>query len=122
MTFSEYYDECLSIARSYASGSHAMELDFWQFLLLLPARRQFFIEAVKNCGARGFRYTLSRCTSNRSMVAITSSGDVAPCMQMSGWMEARGFDGEDLSKCIFFDGPWEREIVAALDGWKHLTP
>ena len=186
MTFSEYYDECLSIARRYAMRDHAMELDFWQFLLLVPARREFFVEAVKNCGARSFRYTLSRCTSNRSMVAVTSRGDVVPCMQMSGWMEAhgmrlanihetplsevltqgsyldavrenlyefcaanekcascphfrrcaggcpalgllltdgaRGIDGEDLSKCLFFDGPWEREIVAALDGWKNLTP
>lgn len=186
MTFAEYYDECLSITRSYASRDHAMELDFWQFLLLLPARREFAVEAVKNCGARGFRYTLSRCTSNRSMVAITSSGDVVPCMQMSGWMESRGMrlanvhetplsevltsgryldavrenlyefcaankkcaacphfrrcaggcpalgllltdgerglNGEDLSKCLFFDGPWEEEIVAALDGWRNLTP
>ena len=186
MTFSEYYDECLSIARNYTSRNHEMELDFWQFLLILPTRREFAIEAIKNCGARGFRYTLSRCTSNRSMIAITSNGDVVPCMQMSGWMEsrgmrlanvhetplsevltrgryldavrenlyefcvrnkkcaacphfrrcaggcpalglvfageARGLDGEDLSKCLFFNGPWEDEIVAALDGWKNLTP
>ena len=186
MTFSEYYDECLSIARNYTSRNHEMELDFWQFLLILPTRREFAIEAIKNCGARGFRYTLSRCTSNRSMVAITSNGDVVPCMQMSGWMEsrgmrlanvhetplsevltrgryldavrenlyefcvcnkkcaacphfrrcaggcpalglvfageARGLDGEDLSKCLFFNGSWEDEIVAALDGWKNLTP
>ena len=186
MAFPEYYDECLSIARWYVARERRMELDFWQFLLLVPARRKFFIQAVKDCGARGFRYTLSRCTSNRSMVAITSRGDVVPCMQMSGWMEAhgmklanvhdtplaevltqgryldvvrenlyglcaankkcaacphfrrcaggcpalgllltdgaRGFDGEDLAKCLFFDGPWEDEIVAALDGWHKLTP
>ena len=36
--------------------------------------------------------------------------------------EARGLDGEDLSKCLFFNGPWEDEIVFALDGWKNLTP
>ena len=30
--------------------------------------------------------------------------------------------GEDLSKCLFFDGPWEGEIVEALDGWTNLTP
>ena len=35
--------------------------------------------------------------------------------------EARGLDGEDLSNRLFFDGPWEGEIVAALDGWKNLT-
>lgn len=185
MAFPEYYDECLSIARWYASRDHEMELDFWQFLLLMPASREFFVEAVKDCGARGFRYTLSRCTSNRSMVAIAANGDVVPCMQMSGLMEARGisfenvretplaevltesryldvvrknlygfcadnpkcsscphlhrcaggcpalglllageakgFDGEDLSKCLFFDGPWEDEIAEALDGWTNLT-
>ena len=38
MTFPEYYDECLSIARWYASRDHEMELDFWQFLKLWPAR------------------------------------------------------------------------------------
>ena len=184
MTFPEYYDECLSIARWYASGNHGMELDFWQFLLLMPENRRFYIEPVKDCGARGFRYTLSRCTGNRSMVAITSDGNVVPCMQVSGLMEAlgirfanvhetplsevltessyldtvrenlygfcaanekcaacphfrrcaggcpalgllffngeKGFHGEDLSKCAFFDGSWEAEIVAALDGWTNV--
>ena len=179
-------DECLSIALWYASREHGMELGFWQFLKLWSASREFFIGAVKDCGARGFRYTLSRCTSNRSMVAIAANGDVVPCMQMSGFMEAhgikfenaretpltevltgsrylevvrknlygfcadnakcascqhlrrcaggcpalgllftggtKGFDGEDLSKCLFFDGPWEDEIVEALSGWKDLTP
>lgn len=85
----EYYATALDVCRHYIEQDHAMELTVWQFLSLEPTSRRYCLHPVR-FGAGAYRNACSRCLGNRQMVAITSTGEVVPCMQMSGYFTKRG--------------------------------
>jgi len=180
----EYYEKLLAFAREYIHTGMQMDIDVWQFLRLYPGSKSFQIMPV-SCNPGEYRPTLPGCRGNRGMVAVTSSGDVVPCIQASGllmqlnvhmgnlhrerlkdvlsagpylenvcatvggvrennpkcaqckWFEyctggcrAMGllysgakadFNGEDITKCVFFENGWYEKTSKALTEWENLS-
>ena len=89
LTIEEYYNECLEIARKYIVNPHVMNLAFWQFLDIFPKMR-----AYRMCPVEGdydaYNHNMPTCRDNRGMVAVTASGEMVPCNQMSGFFKNRG--------------------------------
>ena len=89
LSIHEYYATTLEVCRRYIGQDHAMELSVWQFLSLHPKAKSYHLYPVRFSEGM-YRSTCSRCLGNRLMVAITSAGEVVPCMQMSGYFAKRG--------------------------------
>lgn len=85
----EYYEKLLDFAEEYISSGMKMEIDIWQFLRLHPSEKSFHIVPV-TCAEGEYRDTFPGCRGNRGMLAVTSSGDVVPCIQVSGTMLKMG--------------------------------
>ena len=81
----EYYEKLLAFAEEYINEGMKMGIDVWQFLRLDPSEKSFRIVPV-TCAEGEYRDTFPGCRGNRGMVAVTSSGDVVPCMQASGYL------------------------------------
>jgi MoaA/NifB/PqqE/SkfB family radical SAM enzyme len=81
----EYYEKMLAFAEEYIRSGMEMDVDIWNFLRLHPRGRCFRIDAV-TCAGGGYRDGIPGCRDARGMVAVTSSGDVVPCLQISGTM------------------------------------
>ena len=84
----EYYDGMLTFIREYAAEDHQMRVDIWQVAMLFPNVRSYRARPVE-CARGEYRDSLPVCRGNRGMVAIAANGNVFPCMQMSGYYEAR---------------------------------
>lgn len=88
MDFREYYDACIEIAREYLKDPHRMEVTFWQFLTVKPRQKAYEISAVKCIDESCYRASVPRCPRNRGRFGIAATGEVYPCLQMTGWMES----------------------------------
>lgn len=89
LSIEEYYTTMLEACRRYSEQDHAMELSVWQYLSLFPKSKSYCL--VPGRFADGaYRDEHPRCLGNREMIAITSAGEVVPCMQMSGYFAKRG--------------------------------
>lgn len=83
----EYYREMLKFAADYIKDStRKMEIDIWQFLTVFAAYKKYKYRPVALSGTR-YRDWFPVCCGNRGMISITSSGEVVPCTQMSGYFE-----------------------------------
>lgn len=89
LELTEYYDRMLEFAADYINQDHRMDIDIWQFLSLFPKRRAWRARPVE-CGIGEYRDSIPVCRGNRGMVAVAANGNVFPCMQMSGYYEAKG--------------------------------
>lgn len=89
LELTEYYDRMLEFAADYIKQDRRMDIDIWQFLSLFPKRRAYRARPVE-CGIGEYRDSLPVCRGNRGMVAVAADGNVFPCMQMSGYYEAKG--------------------------------
>ncbi len=85
----EYYETMLAFAKEYIASGMKMEIDIWQFLRLYPETESFRIVPV-TCAEGEYRPTFPGCRGNRGMVAVTSSGEIVPCIQVSGTMQKTG--------------------------------
>lgn len=81
----EYYQEMLAFAAQYKALQLRMDIDIWQFLRLYPETREYEPVPVV-CADGEYQPNRSACRGNRGMIAVTSSGEVVPCMQMSGYL------------------------------------
>ena len=84
----EYFDEMLNVVSKYIREERGMNLDVWQFMTVLPKVRKYRIRPVE-CGIGEYRDSLPVCRGNRGMIAVAANGNVFPCMQMSGYYEAK---------------------------------
>lgn len=89
LDLTEYYDRMLEFVGAYIKEDHQMNIDIWQFLTLFPQSRSYRARPVE-CGIGEYRDSIPVCRGNRGMVAVAANGNVFPCMQMSGYYEARG--------------------------------
>ncbi len=83
LPITDYYEKMLEFANEHARTGHRMAIDIWQFLRLYPAEHRIDIVPVMY-GKEKYRASAPVCKDNRGMVAVTSEGDVVPCLQMSG--------------------------------------
>ena len=81
----EYYEKMLDFSEEYQKLNLHMDIDIWQFLRLYPKKKSYHIVPVA-CAEGEYRPTFPGCRGNRGMIAVTSSGEVVPCMQMSGYL------------------------------------
>ena len=84
----EYFDKMLDFCRTYSREEHNMTVDVWQFLALYPHRKSYALHPV-TCREGEFKPTRPVCCGNRAMVAVAANGNVFPCLQMSGYYEAK---------------------------------
>ncbi len=112
LSFREYYDRMLDVIRAYVQEPHKMSVRIWQMLDLFSAEKKYRIYAAR-CGDGDYADSLPVCRSNRSMVAVTSSGEVVPCMQMSGYYEGHGISlgnvRQDGLQKLLQSGPYVEE-------------
>ena len=89
LTFADYYARMLELAKWYASAEHGMRLVMWQYLTLLPKTKEYRLHPVMFCHGK-YNAHAPVCQGNRAMVALSSEGEVMPCMQMSGYFIKHG--------------------------------
>lgn len=88
LELAEYFDRMLEFTAAYIEEDHRMKVDIWQFLTLYPQSKSYRMRPVE-CGCGEYRDSIPVCRGNRGMVAVAANGNVFPCMQMSGYYEAR---------------------------------
>ena len=84
----EYFDKMLDFCRVYSGEEHNMTVDIWQFIVLHPRSKSYSLRPV-TCREGTFKPSIPVCRGNRTMIAVAANGNVFPCMQMSGYYEAR---------------------------------
>ena len=84
----EYFDEMLKLVSAYIAEDHQMSLDIWQMITVFPKNKRYRIRSVE-CGIGEYRDSIPVCRGNRGMIAVAANGNVFPCMQMSGYYEAK---------------------------------
>ena len=113
----DYYERMLEFAKEYIATPAKMRVDIWQFLRLDPSAKTYRIAPVA-CSGNEFSPRLPVCKGNRGMIAVTSSGDVVPCLQMSGYFIENGLKVENLRKNplkdIIFESEYTKLSMATL--------
>jgi radical SAM protein with 4Fe4S-binding SPASM domain len=89
LTYEEYYGTMLEFAREYMDSGMKMNIDIWQFIRLFPSHHSYEIVPIA-CNKKDFNIRIPMCKGNRGMIAVTSSGEVVPCLQMSGYFIEKG--------------------------------
>lgn len=90
-SFEEYMEVALDIVKHYIERPHRTVLMLWQIMTLYPKARAYTLIPVKKTEVR-FRKSIPICKNARSMIAIGSNGQVYPCLQSSGFMDAHNID------------------------------
>lgn len=80
----EYYQRMLEFAKEYIHSGMRMVIDIWQLVRLFPSSQSFELVPIM-CNKKEFNIRIPMCKGNRGMIAVSSSGEVVPCLQMSGW-------------------------------------
>ncbi len=95
LSFDEYMSEMTKFCSWYAKSGMTMNVDVWQLMRIYPRSKTYTLSAVL-CRDGEYRPTAPVCKGNRGMIGVTSSGDVIPCLQMSGSYELLGIRLENL--------------------------
>lgn len=82
--FKDYYKMMLDFVNNLIKLDIKMNVDIWQYLKIFPKIKAYHISAIE-CDKDSFNIRIPMCRGNRGMIAITSSGEVVPCLQMSGY-------------------------------------
>ena len=85
----DYFAKMLAFAKEYKDSGLKMVIDIWQYLRLYPRSHYYSLSPIA-CSEEEFNIRIPMCKGNRGMIAISSSGEVVPCLQMSGWLIERG--------------------------------
>ena len=104
----EYYQLMLDFAKQYIALGLDMEIDIWQFIKLYPKKKAYKIVPIL-CNKDEYNIRIPMCKGNRGMIAVSSSGEVVPCLQMSGYFMEKG-----ISLANFKEKPL-KEIIAKSD-------
>lgn len=89
LTIEEYYESMLKFAKEYTDSGMNMTVDIWQFIRLFPKSQIYSIVPIA-CSKYEFNIRIPMCKGNRGMIAVSSSGEVVPCLQMSGYFLEKG--------------------------------
>lgn len=88
LALDEYFDKMLDFAGQYIAKEHKMVIDIWQLMTLFPQSRSYNLRTVACCEGE-YKPTRPVCPGNRGMVAVAANGNLFPCLQMSGYYEAK---------------------------------
>lgn len=93
----EYYQRMLDFSNEYIHSDMRMTIDVWQFLRLYPRHRIYSLAPIA-CTKDKFNLIIPMCKGNRGMIAVSSHGEVVPCLQMSGYFLEKGISLGNLFK------------------------
>lgn len=110
LSLEEYFESMLDLAEEYMRCDHAMEVVMWRYLVL-DARNKCYSLVMQRQADGVYRPTAPVCLGNRTMMAVSSDGEVLPCLQMGGFLKAYGQR---------FDSLKERRLVEILRGGTWL--
>ena len=79
----------LKLSKEYMDLGLKMNVDIWQFINLFPSYKAYSLTPI-SCSKKEFNIRIPMCKGNRGMIAISSSGEAVPCMQMSGYFIENG--------------------------------
>ena len=97
LTIEEYYERMLAFAKEYIQSKMEMVIDIWQYIRLYPGSRCYSLVPI-TCNKDEFNIRIPMCKGNRGMIAVSSSGEVVPCLQMSGYFIEKGISLGNLFK------------------------
>lgn len=89
LSFEDYYDAMMVFTHGYVAKEHRMQMRIWQFLDVFPTMHRYHYRPV-TCGEGEYGDSLPVCGGNRKMVGVTASGELIPCLQMSGYFDKHG--------------------------------
>ena len=107
-----YYEKMLDLAKEYMDSGMDMPVNIWQYLILDAEMGRYDIQPI-SCNKNEYNVRIPICKGNRGMIAITSSGEVVPCMQMSGFFLEYGISLANVKKQSL------KEIVTDSDYLGH---
>ncbi len=110
LSIEDYFSQMLDLAEWYMGGGHKMTVIQWRFLNLYPDAGAYGLVMEKHTDGRDHP-TEPVCIGNRTMMAITCEGSVAPCLQMTGELIPLGYR---------FDNLHERRLKDILEGGQWL--
>ena len=95
--FEEYFQKMLEFSQEYIHSNMKMTIDIWQLLRLFPHSRVYSLSPIA-CTKEEFNVRIPMCKGNRGMIAVTSSGEVVPCLQISGLFLEKGISVGNVLK------------------------
>lgn len=104
LTIEEYYQRMMEFAKEYTHSQMKMTVDIWQLIRLHPVNKSYELMPIA-CSKDEFNIRIPMCKGNRGMIAVSSSGETVPCLQMSGY-----FLEKDISLGNLFKTPL-KELV-----------
>ena len=93
----EYYRRMLEFSKEYIDSGMKMVIDIWQFIRLFPQHKMYSLTPIM-CNKDQFNLRIPMCKGNRGMIAVSSHGEVVPCLQMSGYFLEKGISLGNLFK------------------------
>ena len=93
----DYYGKMLKFAEEYIESGLKMVIDIWQYIRINPQYHSYSLVPIM-CSEKEFNIRIPMCKGNRGMIAISSSGEVVPCLQMSGWLIERDISLANVHK------------------------
>ena len=117
LTIEEYYQSMIEFAHEYTHSGMHMIVDIWQLVRLYPHSKAYELVPIA-CNKREFNIRIPMCKGNRGMIAVSSSGEVVPCLQMSGYFMEKGISLGNLFKTplkeLVKDSPYLNLAMAPL--------
>ena len=117
LTIEEYYEKMLEFAKEYTKSKMEMVVDVWQFVRLYPHYKHYALVPIA-CNKNDFNIRIPMCKGNRGMIAVSSSGEVVPCLQMSGYFLEKGISLGNVFKTplkeLTVDSPYLNLAMAPL--------
>ncbi len=114
LTWDEYYDMSVKLAKDYYASGGAMYLEFWGFFSVNPKRKFFRATPVRYWEGKN---NLSEYLCQGS-ICIAADGYLYPCLKMSGAFKSNGICIGDLEKNsvkeLISDGPFCRLVTKTV--------
>lgn len=121
----EYYAEMLGFMEQYKDSGMGMNIIIWQFMKAYPESKSYSLDAVL-CPDGKYKPTDPICKGNRGMIGVTSSGDIVPCLQMSGYFEENGIHMGNLHETslreLLSGGDYLKTVCANLHKQRKSNP
>ncbi len=109
----DYYGKMLDFAKEYLETDMKMTVDIWQYMTIYPQSRAYDLTPIA-CSKDEFNLRIPICKGNRGMIAVTSDGEVVPCMQMSGFFIEHGISYANVKKQSLKDIVTEGDYINSV--------
>ncbi|MBR6351855.1 MAG: radical SAM protein [Firmicutes bacterium] len=97
LSVEEYYEEMLRFVREYAASGLDIDLAVWQFADICARNKTYrIVPVMMPCGKYDPMHPA--CADIRRMLAVSSSGEAVPCLQMSGYFAEHGISFGNLHR------------------------